>query len=193
MSSGATVTFNDPRRFGSMKLVSARQARAGAVAACARTGAAGQRIRRRDAGARLRGQEDLAQGRADRSARRGRSRQHLCLRGAVSRAAVAQTARVDHRGPPRHAERARARHWSMPSRRCSRTRSRPAARRCAIIAAPTAHSAISSTISGSMIARASRARLQGHDQTHRADRPFDLLLPLMSEVGHAMSPVCRDR
>ena len=32
------------------------------------------------------------------------------------------------------AERARAKRWSTPSRRCSTTRSRPAARRCAIIA-----------------------------------------------------------
>ena len=37
MSNGATVTFNDPRRFGSMKLVQARQARA-ASRCCARSG-----------------------------------------------------------------------------------------------------------------------------------------------------------
>ena len=47
---------------------------------------------------------------------------------------------------------------SRRSRRCSTTPSRPAARRCATIAAPTASSATSSTISASTTARASPAR-----------------------------------
>ena len=87
--------------------------------------------------------------------RRRRHRQYLCLRGAVSRAAVAEAAGLDHRRPQRPAERAARRLWSMPSRRCSTTPSRPAARRCATIAAPTARSAISSTISWSMTAKES--------------------------------------
>ena len=51
MSSGAVVSFNDPRRFGSMKLVARARDRSGAAAALARAGAARQRIRCRDAGA----------------------------------------------------------------------------------------------------------------------------------------------
>ncbi len=42
MSNGTVVTFNDPRRFGSMKLVGAQQDRARAVAAQSRAGAARQ-------------------------------------------------------------------------------------------------------------------------------------------------------
>ena len=42
MSNGATVTFNDPRRFGSMKLVKRAKHRARAAAAQARAGAARQ-------------------------------------------------------------------------------------------------------------------------------------------------------
>ena len=42
MSNGATVTFNDPRRFGSMKLVSRAQAGGRAVASLARPGTTGK-------------------------------------------------------------------------------------------------------------------------------------------------------
>ena len=73
-----------------MKLVRARQARRGTVAACDRAGAARQRVRRRDAGAGLPRQEDLAEGGAAGSARGRRARQHLCLRGAAPRAALAE-------------------------------------------------------------------------------------------------------
>ena len=76
----------------------------------------------------------------------------------LPRAAVAEAHGLHHRRPQGRAERARGARWSMPSRRCCKTPSRPAARRCATIAAPTARSAISSTISGSTTARASRAR-----------------------------------
>src|SRR3954462_11427307 len=74
MSSGADIIFNDPRRFGYMKVIarsalddepllgSKKGARAGApgrgpAAGRARPGAARQRIRRRDAGAILRRQD----------------------------------------------------------------------------------------------------------------------------------------
>ena len=123
----------------------------------ARAGAARQRVRRRDAGARLQRQEDLAQGRALRPEGRGRARQHLCLRGAPPRTRFAQAAAstiATKSGAPNE----RAQRSSMPSRRCSVTPSRPAARRCAITAAPMASLALSSTISASTIARASRAR-----------------------------------
>ena len=107
---------------------------------------------------RVPGQEDQPEGRAARSDRGGGARQHLRLRGA-------QPCRGCRRGGwPRRWRRAPARRtsaprcWSIPSRRCSTTRSRPAARRCAIIARPPASSAISSTTSGSMTARARSAR-----------------------------------
>ena len=139
-----------------------------------------------DAGARLRRQEDQPQGRAARPAGRRRPRQHLCLRGAEPRAAVAAGGRRrPSRRAQRRAERARRARWSTRSRRCSTTRSRPAARRCATTARPTASSAISSTISASTTAKASRARRRGctrHDQAHRADRPLDVLLSGVPET-----------
>ena len=98
-----------------------------------------------------------AQGRAVGPEGRRRARQHLCVRGAAPRAAVAQALGLDPRdrsGVPN----ARAEGSSRRSRRCSATRSRPAARRCATIAAPTASSATSSTISASTTARESPAR-----------------------------------
>ena len=58
MSSGAPITFNDPRRFGSMKLVPRAELDAGAAVARARARAARQRVRRRHAGARVQRQED---------------------------------------------------------------------------------------------------------------------------------------
>ena len=132
MSSGAIVTFNDPRRFGSMKLVRAGKTRRRAAVARARPRAARQRLRRRDAGARLQGQEDQPQGGAAGPAHRRRARQHLCLRGAVSGAAVAEAPGLDHRHEIRRAERARRASGREHQARCSTTPSRPAARRCAI-------------------------------------------------------------
>ena len=57
MSSGAIVTFNDPRRFGSMKLVARGKARRRAAAGGTRPRAARQCLRRRDAGASLQGKK----------------------------------------------------------------------------------------------------------------------------------------
>ena len=185
MSNGAIVTFNDPRRFGSMKLVAARRARPGAADARARPRAARQRVRRRHAGARLHGQEDLAQGRAVATRRSSPgSATSMSARRCIARGfrpSGAASTIATRSGAP---QRARASGWSTPSRRCSTTRSRPAARRCATTAAPTASSAISSTISASTTAKASLpdAGLQGHHQAHRADRTLDVLLPGVPEV-----------
>ena len=91
---------NHVQRSAPVRVDEDRAARAdgsGAVAARARSGAARQRIRRRHAGARLPRQEDLAQGRAAGSEGRRRARQHLRLRGAASRPAVAPAARFDPR------------------------------------------------------------------------------------------------
>ncbi len=150
----------DLQRSAPLRLDEARgagQARRRAAAERARPRAARQCLRRRHAGARLHGQEDEPQGGAAGPADRRRARQHLCLRGAASRAAFAQTHGLDDRRPKRRAERARRDGWSQASRRCSTRRSRPAARRCAITGSPTASSACSSIASGSTIAKASHA------------------------------------
>ena len=112
----------------------AGKARRGAAAARARAGAARQRLRRRHAGAGLPRQEDLAESRAVRPAHRRRARQHLCLRGAAPRAAVAQAPRLDHRDAHRRAQRSRGAAGRGHPRWCSTTPSRPAARRCATTA-----------------------------------------------------------
>ena len=159
MSSGATVTFNDPRRFGFMKLVPRAQldqepllrsigpeplGNEFGAALCWRAPAA---ARRRALKAALSDQRVVA----------GLG-QYLCLRSAAPRAIVAEAARFDHRRR-KTASRTNARSRSpMRSRRCSTTRSRRAAHRCAIIAAPTASSAISSIRSGCMTAKARNVR-----------------------------------
>ena len=189
MSSGATVAFNDPRRFGCMKLVPAPADRRGAAASCARPRAAGQRVRARDAGKGLRRQADQREGGAARPAGRGGTWQYLCMRGAQPRADFAAAPGLHAGGRSRPAARARRAAGRRRSGRCSTTRSPPAAPRCAITSAPTARLAISSTISGSMIARERDARraAAGHHPAHRADRPLDVLLPGVPEVasGHS--------
>ena len=97
MSTGAMVTFNDPRRFGFMKLVARDELEPASADRGARPRAARQCIRRRDAGRGLRGQEDQPEGRAVGPEGRRGARQHLCLRGAAPRASVAEAAGLDHR------------------------------------------------------------------------------------------------
>ena len=87
----------------------ARRARRPSADAGGRAGAARQRIRRRPAGARLPRQEGRPQGGADGPEGRRRPRQHLCLRGAAPRAALAQARRRDA------SRRRRARRTSAPS------------------------------------------------------------------------------
>ena len=106
MSNGAIVTFNDPRRFGFMKLIARDELDERADAARARARAARQRVRRRDAGAGLRRQEDLAEGRAARPARRRRA-------SATSMSARRCTARICRRSArPRPSRREAARRTS---------------------------------------------------------------------------------
>ena len=95
MSSGADVVFNDPRRFGYMKIIARNALERRAAVEGARPRTARQRIRCQHAGACLRQQEDQPEGGAARSARGRGPRQHLCLRGAVPRASVAATAGGD--------------------------------------------------------------------------------------------------
>ena len=107
MSNGATVTFNDPRRFGSMKLVPRAKLEHEPLLRALGPEPLGNEFDAAHAGARLRRQEDVAEGRAQRPARGGRPRQHLCLRGAVPRQALAEAPGLHHRRPQRQAERAR--------------------------------------------------------------------------------------
>ena len=165
MSNGATVTFNDPRRFGSMKLVARAKLDQEPLLRSLGPEPLGNEFDAAMLARACAGKKTSLKAALQRPARGRGPRQHLCLRGAVPRRAVAQAASLDDRRPQRPS-RTRARwRWSMPSRRCSRTPSRPAAPRCATIAAPTARSAISSTISASMTARAQPCpELQGQEE-----------------------------
>ncbi len=109
MSSGARITFNDPRRFGLMLLVPARRTRRASPDEGGRSRAARPRIRRGRAGARLRREGDEPEGGAVRPEGGGGARQHLCVRGAAPRAAVAEAGGGDHRDQGGGAERARGR------------------------------------------------------------------------------------
>ena len=137
-------------------------------------------------------QAGAAQGGAARPAPDRRARQHLCLRGAVPGAAVAATAPAGSLatagGKPRAARRSPRRGDPRGARA---RRSRPAARRCATTPRPTARSAISSTASGSMTARASPARREGcggDRAAHRPVGPLDLLLPASASGADRLLP-----
>ena len=108
-----------------------------------------------------------------------RPRQHLRLRGAASRRPVAAPRRRHARPGGRRRRRRAARGSRRRSRTCSTRRWRPAARRCATTATPTARSAPSSTASGPTTAKAAACTdpgLPGHHRPHRAERPLDVLL-----------------
>ena len=105
LSNGATVTYNDARRFGFMDLVP--RARDRDLPAFRRDGhrAARQRALGRRHRAPLRGPAHAAEGGAPRPAPDRRPRQHLCVRGAVPRG----PASGGPGGLPRHRGRAAAR------------------------------------------------------------------------------------
>ena len=157
MSNGAIVTFNDPRRFGYMKLI-ARDALA------------------RDPMIELLGPEPLGNAFDGAMLAEACAAKKTSLKAALSdqrvvaglgNIYVCEALHRAHLSPKRIAStiaigrvRRTSARMRSPSRsaRCSTMRSAPAARRCATIAAPTASSATSSTISGSTIARARSAR-----------------------------------
>ena len=182
MSNGATVTFNDPRRFGSMKLVPRAKLEQEPLLRGLGPEPLGNEfdaamLARACAGKKT----SLKAALSDQRVVAGLGNIYVCealFRARLSPKRQASTI-ADRNGKPN----ARAARWSMPSRRCSTTPSRPAAPRCATTAAPTARSAISSTISASMTARARRAPAARQDQTHRADRPLDVLLSVMPEIA----------
>ena len=95
MSSGAAVVFNDPRRFGYMKIIARNALEDEPLLKGLGPEPLGNEFDADDAGALLRQQEDQPEGGAARSARGRGPRQHLCLRGAVPLASVAATAGGD--------------------------------------------------------------------------------------------------
>ena len=101
------ITFNDPRRFGSMKIVPRAELDQEPLLRALGPEPLGNAFDAAHAGARLPGQEDHPQGRAARPERGRGPRQHLCLRGAAPRAALAQAQGLDDRDAIRRAERAR--------------------------------------------------------------------------------------
>ena len=144
MSNGQTITYNDPRRFGSMKLVPRSNIDQEPLlrglgpeplgnafdAAMLAQACAGKKT-------------SLKAALLDQRVVAGLGNIYVCE--ALFRARLS---------PKRRASTIAPRCWSQPSRRCSTMPSRPGARRCATIAAPTARSAISSIPSWSTTARA---------------------------------------
>ena len=97
MSNGAIVTFNDPRRFGYMKLIARDALARDPMIALLGPEPLGNAFDGAMLAEACAGQEDLAQGGAVGPARRGGARQHLCVRGAAPRASLAQAHRLDDR------------------------------------------------------------------------------------------------
>ena len=95
LSSGAIITFNDPRRFGFMDLLTPAQLARHPVLSRLGLEPLSPDFDAARAGASVQGKEDDAQGRAARSAGGRRSWQHLCGRGAACGRLVAATTSVD--------------------------------------------------------------------------------------------------
>ena len=178
MSSGAIVTFNDPRRFGFMKIVARKAIDAEPLLAALGPEPLGNEfdaamLARACAGKKT----SLKAALLDQKVVAGLGNIYVCeaLTARGSRPSASPRP-----SPARPARRTSAPNgWWPASKPCLRTRSRPAGLHCAITSAPTANSACSSIISGSTTARAKvpDARLRRHGQAHRAERPFDVLLP----------------
>ena len=154
----ATVTYNDPRRFGFMELVRAPSSTSSRCFAGSGTEPLGNEF---DAGHAGDGCAAKARARSrprcSTSASSPGSATSMSARrcsGALLVAEAQASTIADRTARRTIAPCAGRRHQGGAARR----RSRPAARPCATIATPTARSAISSTASGSMTARASRAR-----------------------------------
>ena len=155
-----TVTFNDPRRFGSMKLVPRAKLDSEPLLRALGPEPLGNEFDAAMLARACAGKKTSLKAALLRPARRRRPRQHLCLRGAV----IARGFRPSGRPPPSPTatDKPNERAASAGRRHQGRAQRRDQGRRlvvCATIAAPTARSAISSTISASMTARASRARI----------------------------------
>ena len=157
MSSGARVTFNDPRRFGFMKLVPRSKLDDEKMLSALGPEPLGNAFDAAMLARACRGKKtSLKAALSDQRVVAGLGNIYVCEalhRARLSPRRKASTLAQRSGAPTDKRRAARA----GDQGRCCTMRSRPAARRCATIAAPTASSAISSTISGFTIARASPA------------------------------------
>ena len=185
MSSGAVISFNDPRRFGMMKIVPrADLDKEPQLHALGPEPLADEfnpvALARRCAGKKT----SLKAALMDQNIVAGLGNIYVC-EALHRRKALAEAPRLHHRDAIGLAERPRASGWSTRSRRYCAPPSSPAVHRCAIIAGPTARSA-NSSVNFRVYDRAGKpcptTRLQRHDQTDCADRQIDLLLPHMPKI-----------
>ena len=157
LDNGRIVTYNDPRRFGFMDLVASEAAEThprliglGEEPLAAKFDA--QRLARLFAGSR----SPLKSALLDQKRVAGLGNIYVCghfFAPACRRCGPPQIWRT-----PQEIELAPPMRWSRPSARCSRKRSKPAARPCATIAAPMESWVISSTDSRSTTGKACAAR-----------------------------------
>ena len=168
MSSGATVVFNDPRRFGFMDIVSRE-----ALSARRGVGQLGPEPLSdefdAEALARACREEDVAQGRAVRPACRRWPGQHLRVRGAASCAALTASPRVHHRNDCRRAARSSGQARGSDQESASDRHRRP--RRGPVPRLRSPRRALP------------HARLPRSHPAHHAGRSLDVLLSGVSEVG----------
>ena len=157
MSSGAAVIFNDPRRFGYMKIIARNDLDEEPLLRGLGPEPLGNEFDAAMLAASCEGKATSLEGGAARPARGGGAWQHLCLRGAVSRASVAEASGLDPGRPQGRADRSceaagrRHPHGAEPGdqgRRLVAARSSPDR---------SASSAISSTRFWSTTARAKNA------------------------------------
>ena len=177
MSSGATVVFNDPRRFGVMWIVGV--AARPTFRRCGRSGPSrSTAVSTPRHCACVAGQENHSQGGALGSARRRRARQHLRVRSA----APARGCRRN--GEPRPSSRRRARHGRAAAL-ADAIQARAEGCHCE---APSA--GWRGPLQGLRSRRPtlSASRVPGHDQAHRADRTVDVLLPGLPALGTQGDP-----
>ncbi len=107
MSSGATIVFNDPRRFGFMRLVARAALENDASLRAIGPEPLGNAFDAAMLAAACAGKKTSLKAALQRPEGGGGPRQHLCLRGAQPRAALAQADGLHHRNAFRRAERPR--------------------------------------------------------------------------------------
>ena len=152
LSNGARVIYNDPRRFGFMHARRARRASAASPLHALGIEPLGDELDGAALARLFAGKTTpLKAALLDQSLIAGLGNIYVCEalhRAGLSPRRAAGTPRAERRRAD-----ARARiGWRRRSARCSKRPSRPAGRRCAITARPTARSAISSTLSASTTA-----------------------------------------
>ena len=189
MSNGAIVTFNDPRRFGYMKLIARDELNQRPDDRGARPRAARQRVRRRDAGRSLRAarRPSLKAALSDQKVVAGLGNIYVCEalhRAHLSPKRMASTIALKS-GAPRRARRcARRRHQGGAERRDQGRR--------LVAARPSPHRRRARRLPARFPRLRPRGRevpdaeMQGHDPAHRAGHALDVLLSGVSEVDWSL-------